>query len=124
RLLAPAVAGNEIDRLEHAAQSAVAAMLADQHVLQGAEVRHEANVLEVARNTVMHAPARGDPAHVHAVEQNLPGIDRIDSGDEIEHGGLAGAVGTDQSGAGAAPNREAELVDHAQPAEILGHTRE
>ena len=59
RRLAPAVAGHEIDRLQNAAQSAVAAMLADQHVLERAEVRHQTNVLKVASDAMMDAPARG-----------------------------------------------------------------
>ena len=37
---------------------------------------------------------------VHAVEHDPPGVDRIDAGDEIEHRGLAGAVRSDQPGAG------------------------
>src|SRR5262249_50685952 len=120
----PEVAGNEIDWLNDAAQSAVATMQADQHVLEGAEMRHQPNVLKVAGDAVVDAPARRNSAHVYAVKQDAAGVDRIDAGDEIEHCGLAGPVGPDEPGAGAASNREAQILHHLQPAKILGHAIE
>src|SRR3982074_1666214 len=85
-------------------------------------MRHQPDVLEIARDAVVDAPARGKAADVDAVQDDAAGIDRIDPGDEIEYGGLAGAVRTDKPGEAAAPDREAQALDHPQPAEMLGDT--
>ena len=51
------------------------------------------------------------------------GAGAVDAGDEIEDGGLAGAVGADQADDLALLDVEGEIVDGAETAEVLGQTR-
>ena len=54
-------------------------------------------------------------------EAHLAGIGAIDAGDDIEAGGLAGAVGPDQPDDGALGDGQADILHGAQAAEALGH---
>ena len=57
---------------------------------------------------------------VHAVHKDLPAGGRQQAGDDIDQGGLAGAVRTDQAEDLAAPQSEADAVQGAQAGEVLG----
>src|SRR5215204_2715048 len=118
-LFAPAVAGNEIDRLEYPKESTVPAMLANQYVFQGAEMRHQSDVLEVARHAMMDAPPRRDAGNVDSVENDTTLIDRVNSRYQVKHGGLASAIRADQPGADAATDREAQVFDDGEATEAL-----
>ncbi len=62
----------------------------------GREMGEELIDLEGARKAEPHALARRKRRHVATLQQNLP-LGRLDdAGQEIDQGGLAGAVGTDQ----------------------------
>src|SRR5436190_19886437 len=53
RFLPPTIAGEEVDRLEHPEKAAISAMLTNEHVFQSAQMRHQPDVLEVARDAMM-----------------------------------------------------------------------
>ena len=44
---------------------------------------------------------------------------RQQTGDQVEHGGFAGAIGTDQAEDAALGNRQADVLQHLQAAEIF-----
>src|SRR6516225_1844853 len=116
---APAVVRHEVDRLQYAAQAAIAAMLPDHNVFQRAQVGHQADILEAASDAMADAPPRGSGGDIGAVEHDPPGIDREHAGDQIEDRRLAGPVRTDERRAHAAPDCETQILDHAQAAETL-----
>ena len=63
---------------------------------------------------------RAQAGDVHAVEQHVAGAGRQLAGDEIEIGGLAGAVGPDDGGERAGLERGAHGVDGDVAAEADG----
>ena len=67
------------------------------------------------------APVHGQPRHVAAVERDLAGVRRHQAGDHVEHGGLAGAVGTEQAHRLAAPGGQADALHHHAAAVALLH---
>ena len=95
--------------------------LPDQDVLQNREVRDEPDVLEAPRHPAAHPQAGRYAGDVLPVDLDPPGRDRIHAADQVEDGGLARAVGTDQGCALAAHHAERQIPDDLQPAEGLGH---
>src|SRR5262249_9356028 len=67
------------------------------------------------------APVHGQARHVAAVEGDLTGISWDQAGDHVEHGGLAGTVGTEQAHRFAATGLQAHSLDHHAAAIALLH---
>ena len=111
RFLAPAIGPAEADRLQQGADARCSRVLRDHHVLEHREVRHQPNVLEGARQAATNAQARRQRGDVGSLQHDAAGIGRIHAGDQVEHGGLAGAVRADEREALAARHAEGELVD-------------
>ena len=107
-------------------------------VLVGGPLRHVAAVSGPYQDVLEHGHARerlGDleraadaraaplvPGHVSdvlAVEDHLAGIGVHSPGDEVEPGGLARPVGTDDTERFAFVDADAEIVDHQDPSERL-----
>ncbi len=59
-------------------------------------------------------------ADVLALKPDTPGADAEDPGDEIEHGGLARAVGTDEPHQLAGEKLKRKYIQGPQAAEIVG----
>ena len=70
RFFAPPVARHKTDRLQHAANASVAAVLPDHHVIQRAQMRHQPNVLKAAGDAVADAAPRRNIRDVDTVESN------------------------------------------------------
>src|SRR5262249_19725112 len=56
-----------------------------------------------------------------AIQQDAPAARPQRAGDEVENGGLAGAIGPDQPGDAATLDAERDIVDGLYPAEMLRH---
>ena len=67
---------------------------------------------------------RGQAVDAASIEVDLPVIWTFDSGDEIEEGGLAGAVGADEAGYAAAGDREGAVTYRLDAAEVSGDRRD
>ena len=70
RLLLPAVVAGEIDRLQHAEEAAIARMLTDDDIFQRVQMRHQAHILETARDAMIDAAARRNLRDVDAVDMD------------------------------------------------------
>jgi hypothetical protein len=105
---------------------------ADQQVLQHRGVLEQLDVLEGARNAQRRNLVRGLFGELERPLRSeigdLAGGGRVDAADQVEHRGLAGAVGADQREHLAALHVEADLVDgqHAAEAhaEVLGRAKQ
>src|SRR2546430_726093 len=75
--------------------------------------------LKGARQAALHPRMHGQIRDIVAFEQDTAGIGFEYTGQEIDHGGLAGAVGADQRGARTGLDPERELAGDLQPAELL-----
>ncbi len=71
-------------------------MSADGDILQHAHGRQQAHVLKGAAHAAPRVLACGQPVGALAQKADLARGHRIDAGDAVEHGALAGAVGADQ----------------------------
>ncbi|KAG1078100.1 hypothetical protein G6F40_016860 [Rhizopus arrhizus] len=58
--------------------------------------------------------------HALAVERDRAAAGRQQAGDQVEHRGLAGAVGADQAEDRAFGHGQADVMQHMQAAEALG----
>ena len=115
--------GLEARCAEHGAdQSGMGAhVAADHHVLERRHVGEQADVLEGAGNARL-----GDLVHRArlvrlAAELEAAGVGRVEAGQHVEEGGLAGSVGADQAVDLAALDRDADVRQRLQAAEALGH---
>ena len=54
-----------------------------------------------------------------AIQHHLAAVGRVKAGDHVDRGGLAGAVGTDQSQDFAGRDMEAQAVERVEAAEAL-----
>jgi hypothetical protein len=91
-------------------------MAADQHVVEHRQLLEQGRLLEGA-----HEAERGDAAGAQArdvpsLEQHPSRRGRVEAADDVEGGGLAGAVRTDQAADLAPLDREREIVDRAEAA--------
>ena len=77
---------------------AAKAMAADHHVLDRRHAGKHPRRLEGADQAEASDLHRRQATEVAARKDNFPGVARQDVGDEIEDGGLAGAVRADQRG--------------------------
>ena len=78
------------------------------------------DVLESARNAQAGNAVRRRGAQVVFFEMQAAGGGRIDAADQVEHRGLARAVGADQREHFAAPHLEADAVHRQHAAELHG----
>jgi hypothetical protein len=67
-------------------------------VFQHAQARHLTGQLEAAHQALGGQTVGGGPGNVLAEEEDLSGLGAEHAGDDIEAGGLAGAVRADQAG--------------------------
>ena len=121
RLPRPAGAPDGAHGIQDVGQLEDAGRLPDQDVLQNGEVRNEPDVLEAPRHPAAHPQAGRHAGQVLPVDVDPSGRDRVDAADQVEDGGLARAVGSDEGGALAARHVERQIPDDLQPAEGLGH---
>ena len=72
-------------------------MRADQHIVEYAQVSEHAAVLERAGESERGDLLGREARHVAASECHRASVRRVEAGDEIEHGRLAGAVRADDA---------------------------
>src|ERR1700738_3867706 len=89
-------------------------------ILLDAEVRKQIGELEGAAEAGAGAQRRGKRGDVTAIEQDVAFARAQLSGDQVEIGGFAGAVGPDNGGQLARPKNAADAVDRDMAAEADG----
>ena len=92
---------------------------ADQHVLDGRHVGEEPDVLERAAHAERGDLIRAQTDQRVAAEGDRPALGRVEAGEHVEEGRLAGAVGPDDRG-DAAVEGVVHAVDGDEAAEALG----
>src|SRR5581483_9605299 len=92
---------------------------ADKDVLERGHLLEQADVLERAPDPALGDVVRRLAGDVRAVEDDATRGRLVDAGDHVEEGRLAGAVRTDQRDDRAARDREVDVVDRDEPAELL-----
>ena len=83
------------------------------------EAAKDRRLLRQVADAKTRALIHGEFGDVVAVELDMPAIGLDQPGDHVEHGGLAGAVGPEQSDGLAAPHVEARAAYHLAPAEAF-----
>src|SRR4029434_2455234 len=96
------------------------ALQRDTHVLMDGQVRKNRGDLEGAHETHPRNRRRPRTCDLVAVEKDLAARRRQDMSAEVEAGGLAGAVGSDQRMDAAATNGQAHVLDCDETLEFLG----
>jgi hypothetical protein len=86
-------------------------------VLLGIETGQHAHQLEGARDAAPRDPVGGLAGDARPVEQDLAAAGGERAGDEVEHGGLAGAIRPDQAEEFALCDVEAHVIDRDEAAE-------
>src|SRR5262249_17429506 len=104
-------------RAEHA--RARAHVPPDHDVLQRREVREQADVLEGARDAARSDAVRLEPGELVSVERERAAVGRVEAGEQVEPGRLAGPVRPDQPEDLAARDREAHAGKRLDAAEAL-----
>ena len=89
------------------------------NVLEHGHLAEQARDLEGAAEAEMRALERRQPVDALPVEADTPAVGAHHPGDQVERGGLAGAVRPDQRGDRALLHVEGEIVDRSEPAEAL-----
>src|SRR5207244_5628385 len=82
-------------------------------------VLEEADVLERAPDSALRERVRRLAGDVLAVEHDAAAARPVDTGEHVEEGRLARTVGADQARHGAALDREVDVVDGDETAELL-----
>ena len=90
-----------------------------QDVLEHGHAREGLGDLEGAADALAAALVPGEVGDVLAVEDHLAGVGVHRTGDEVEPGGLAGPVGTDDPERLAFVHADAQVVDDQDPSERL-----
>ena len=96
-----------------------AAMHPDEDVLERRHLLKEADVLERPADAALGGGVWRRTGDVPAVEDDAARGRLVDAGDHVEERRLAGAVGPDQAHDGALRDREVDVVDRDQAAELL-----
>src|SRR3990167_5971391 len=91
----------------------------DQHVVEHRHALEEPDVLETPGQAEPHRPPRRQSGDVLALEGDGPGLGGEEPCEEVEDGGLASAVGSDQGRDLAPWQRQAQLVGRLDAAEAL-----
>ncbi len=89
------------------------------HVLEGAEAAEDARDLEGPAEAAPAEILRSQAAHLLAPHVDLAGVVREVTGDQVEQGGLARAVGADDGSEVAGGHGEVDAVDGLDAAEVL-----
>src|SRR3974390_2621808 len=92
-------------------------MPSDHDVFQHAHAAEDLQILKGAREPLAREIVRGEPGDRLPAEPDLAVVGTIDAGNEIEQGGFAGAVRTDDREHLAGIDRQGDGVDGAQSAE-------
>src|SRR5664280_1856717 len=90
-------------------------------VLLHGELREDAGLLESARKTLPVQPSRMGSGDIAAVEHNPAGIRLEVAGNDVEQGGLARPVGSDESRDGPFLHAQRGTVHSANSTKYLGH---
>src|SRR6266568_1076286 len=108
-------------RAEHGGEEAGpgAAVPAGQHVLDRRELLEEADVLEGPGHAQHHDAMRLHAQQRPLAEADRPAVGAVVAGDEVEGGGLAGAVRADEPDDGALRHVEGDVVHGGEAAEAL-----
>ena len=91
----------------------------DHDVFEYGHLGKKADVLEGSGDARLGHFVHGCGGVGLAVELEAPGIRGVEAGDDIEEGGLAGAVGSDQAVDLTALDRDADIGERLQTAEAL-----
>src|SRR5215217_3153755 len=95
------------------------ALQADAHVLQYRQVREHGRNLEGADDAHARDLGRARARDVAAVEQDLPGTGHQEFSEEVEAGGLAGAVRADERVDMAALDAQVDIAHGSETLELL-----
>jgi hypothetical protein len=93
----------------------------DEDVLERRHLLEEADVLERPSDPELGDRVRRLPADVDAVEHDLAGRLPVDAGEHVEERRLPRAVRADQAHDRAGRNREVDVVDGDETAELLAN---
>src|SRR5207237_1006896 len=93
----------------------------EQHGFDHAQAGKELVDLEGAREPAIHARMLGEARDPLALEEDFPRRRRERAGEDVDEGGLAGAVGADERVAGTAGKRERHVRERLERAEALRH---
>ena len=93
-------------------------------IVEDAHARKRLHHLEGAADTKPGDAKRGQAIDALACKRDLARVGRLHPGDDIDQGGLAGAVRPDQSDDLAGHEREAHAVERDEPAEMFAHAGE
>ena len=96
-------------------------VLAEHDVFQRGQMRHEPNVLKRAGNAVAHALRHRVAGDVLPKGLNAALVYGVNARDQVEHGGLARAIGANERGAAALGHAKRHVVDDLQAAKGLAH---
>ncbi len=91
----------------------------DLHILANREREEWLGHLKGAIDAEVHKFVRRQSADRALVEENLPVIGPVEAGDDIDAGGLAGAVGSDQPENLSRHEAEADAIQGAESRETL-----
>jgi hypothetical protein len=94
---------------------------AHHHVVQHGHPREGAQLLERPRNPAAADRVRRQPRQRRTVEPHLPLVGMVEAGDDLEQGGLAGAVGADDPDQLAGRHVEGDPAVGRDAAEPLRH---
>ena len=95
------------------------ALQADAHVFQRRQVQKNGGNLERADDPHAGDLGRTGGRDVAAIEENLPAGGSEEPGEQVEAGGLAGAVRTDQGVDVAALDPQVDFADRRESPELL-----
>src|SRR4029077_18692646 len=94
-------------------------MHSDEHVLERRHVLEEANVLERPADPTLRERVRWLAGHVLTVEMHAARGWPVDTGEHVEERRLSGAIRPDQADDQPSGNREVDIVDGDEAAELL-----
>ena len=92
----------------------------EHHVVEDREAGQRLGQLEGSHHALAGRPVGADALDVLALERPGPGVGPVEPGEQVEQGGLAGAVGPDEGGDRAVLDLQVVDVDRHQAAEPSG----
>ena len=118
---AAALCAADMEWAEHGADRLLTALVreADEHVVLGREVGEEAEVLEGAADAGVDDGLGREAIERAALEGDGAFLGPEEAGDDVEDGGLAGAVGADEAGDEALGDGEGGAIQRLEAAEAL-----
>ena len=118
-LVLAALSGKTQDGLHHGVVGpGVQSGLDVAHVVQ---LREQTDVLEGTGHALLGDFMLGKAGNVLPVQQHLAAGGLVDTGNNVEEGGLARAVGADDAGDGALPDVQAHVLHGLDTAEVDGN---